>query len=88
MRKKELEVVDGVLDTAEEAVKVILKEGPAAAMNRFNRKPDEEERLATDLHGFSRIKFTRTWSLRFRLIREIREDQWPKNLEMTNESYL
>jgi hypothetical protein len=33
--------VDGMLDTAEEAVKVILKEGPAAAMNRFNRKPDE-----------------------------------------------
>ena len=41
MRKPELEIVDGVLDTAEEAVKVILKEGPAAAMNRFNRKPDE-----------------------------------------------
>ena len=40
LRKKELEVVDGVLDTAEEAVKVILKEGPAAAMNRFNRKED------------------------------------------------
>jgi PTH1 family peptidyl-tRNA hydrolase len=40
MRKKELEVVDGVLDTVEEAVKVILKEGPAAAMNRFNRKED------------------------------------------------
>ena len=42
MRKTELAVVDGMLDTAEEAVKVILKEGPAAAMNRFNRKPDEE----------------------------------------------
>jgi PTH1 family peptidyl-tRNA hydrolase len=42
MKKKELAVVDGILDTAEEAVKVILKEGPAAAMNRFNRKePDE-----------------------------------------------
>jgi PTH1 family peptidyl-tRNA hydrolase len=42
LRKKELEIVDGVLDTVEEAVKVILKEGPAAAMNRFNRKePDE-----------------------------------------------
>jgi PTH1 family peptidyl-tRNA hydrolase len=40
LRKKELEVVDGVLDIAEEAVKVILKEGPAAAMNRFNRKED------------------------------------------------
>jgi len=40
MKKKELEVVDGMLDTAEEAVKVILKEGPAAAMNRFNRKDE------------------------------------------------
>jgi PTH1 family peptidyl-tRNA hydrolase len=41
MKKKELEVLDVVLDTAEEAVKVILQEGPAAAMNRFNRKPEE-----------------------------------------------
>jgi PTH1 family peptidyl-tRNA hydrolase len=38
LRQAELKVVDGVLDTVEEAVKVILKEGPAAAMNRFNRK--------------------------------------------------
>jgi PTH1 family peptidyl-tRNA hydrolase len=43
MRKKDLEIVDGVLDTVEDAVKVILKEGPAAAMNLFNRKPDEEK---------------------------------------------
>ncbi|MGC1648540.1 MAG: aminoacyl-tRNA hydrolase [Candidatus Sulfotelmatobacter sp.] len=41
MRKPELAIVDGMLDTAEEAVKVILKEGPAAAMNRFNRKPED-----------------------------------------------
>jgi PTH1 family peptidyl-tRNA hydrolase len=40
MKKKELAVVDGILDTAEDAVKVILKEGPAAAMNRFNRKDE------------------------------------------------
>jgi PTH1 family peptidyl-tRNA hydrolase len=40
MKKKELEVVDGMLDTAAEAVKVILKDGPAAAMNRFNRKEE------------------------------------------------
>ena len=40
MRKADLAVVDGMLDTAEEAVKVILKEGPAAAMNRFNRKEE------------------------------------------------
>ena len=42
LRKVELQVADGVLDTVEEAVKVILKEGPAAAMNRFNRKEPEE----------------------------------------------
>ena len=40
LRKAELEIVDRVLDTAAEAVKVILTEGPAAAMNRFNRKPE------------------------------------------------
>jgi PTH1 family peptidyl-tRNA hydrolase len=40
-RKAELKVVDRVLDTAVEAVKVILKDGPDAAMNRFNRKPEE-----------------------------------------------
>ena len=45
MRKSELKIVDGMLDTAAEAVKVILKEGPAAAMNRFNRKePDDCEK--------------------------------------------
>jgi peptidyl-tRNA hydrolase, PTH1 family len=43
MKKKQLEVVDGVLDVAEEAVKVILKDGPAAAMNRFNRKEPGEK---------------------------------------------
>jgi PTH1 family peptidyl-tRNA hydrolase len=44
LRKAELQVADGILDTVEEAVKVILKEGPAAAMNRFNRKePGLEE---------------------------------------------
>ena len=30
--------MDEMLDTAAQAVEVILKEGPAAAMNRFNRK--------------------------------------------------
>jgi peptidyl-tRNA hydrolase, PTH1 family len=44
MKKKELEVVDGVLDIAEEAVKMILKEGAAAAMNRFNRKETSDEK--------------------------------------------
>jgi peptidyl-tRNA hydrolase, PTH1 family len=40
-RKTQLELVDEVIDTAAEAVEVILKEGPAAAMNRFNRKNEE-----------------------------------------------
>jgi PTH1 family peptidyl-tRNA hydrolase len=42
LRKAELAVVDGMLDTAGEAVKVILTEGPAAAMNRFNRKEEKD----------------------------------------------
>ena len=42
-RKKELKVVDEVLDTAAEAVSIILKEGPAAAMNRFNRKNEIDD---------------------------------------------
>jgi len=42
MRKPDLAVIGGMLDTAGEAVKVILTEGPAAAMNRFNRKDEKE----------------------------------------------
>ncbi|PYX26744.1 MAG: aminoacyl-tRNA hydrolase [Acidobacteria bacterium] len=42
-RKAQLKVVDEVLDMAAEAVEVILKEGPAAAMNRFNRKNETGE---------------------------------------------
>ncbi len=41
-RKADLAVVDGMLDTAAEAVKAILTEGAAAAMNRFNRKEDRD----------------------------------------------
>jgi PTH1 family peptidyl-tRNA hydrolase len=41
--RRQLKVVDEVLDTAAEAVKVILTEGPAAAMNRFNRKKEDED---------------------------------------------
>ncbi len=48
MKKKDLEIVDGMLDTVEDAVKVILKEGPAAAMNRFNRKEPDEAAEAKD----------------------------------------
>ena len=45
LRKAQLEIVDGMLDQAAEAVNVILKDGPAAAMNRFNRKdkPSDKE---------------------------------------------
>lgn len=39
-RKSQLKVVDEILDSAAEAVEMILKEGPAAAMNRFNRKAE------------------------------------------------
>ena len=42
-RKAQLKVVDEVLETAAEAVEVILKEGPAAAMNRFNRKNEADD---------------------------------------------
>lgn len=43
MRKAELKIVDPMLDVAVDAVNAILTEGPAAAMNRFNRKPEEEK---------------------------------------------
>jgi PTH1 family peptidyl-tRNA hydrolase len=43
-RKAQMPVVDELLDTAAEAVKVILREGAAAAMNRFNRKEEKEEK--------------------------------------------
>ena len=42
LRKAQLKIVDEVLDRAAEAVKVILTEGPAAAMNRFNRRLEAE----------------------------------------------
>ena len=42
MNKAALAVVDETLDTAAEAVKVILTEGAAAAMNRFNRKEEKD----------------------------------------------
>ena len=42
-RKSQLKTVDEMLDTAAEAVRVILTDGRAAAMNRFNRKPEPPE---------------------------------------------
>jgi PTH1 family peptidyl-tRNA hydrolase len=40
-KKAQYPVVDQVLDTAAEALRVILGEGVQAAMNRFNRKVEE-----------------------------------------------
>ncbi len=40
-RKAELAVLDEALDKAADAVEAILKDGPAAAMNRFNRRDDD-----------------------------------------------
>ena len=42
-RKAQLKAVDEILDSAAEALETILKEGPAAAMNRFNRKNEPAE---------------------------------------------
>jgi PTH1 family peptidyl-tRNA hydrolase len=42
MRKAQLRIVDEVLDQTAEAVRVIVTEGPATAMNRFNRKAEDE----------------------------------------------
>jgi peptidyl-tRNA hydrolase, PTH1 family len=42
MRKVDLAVLDEVLDRVATAVRRIVEEGPAAAMNEFNRKPDEK----------------------------------------------
>jgi len=41
-KKAQLEVVSEVLDQASNAVRVILADGVQAAMNQFNRKPEEE----------------------------------------------
>ncbi len=43
MRKQELAVLDEVLDRVKDAVEVVLTEGVSAAMNRFNRRPDDPE---------------------------------------------
>ena len=43
MRKQELAVLDEVLDHVELAVEAILTKGISAAMNEFNRRPDEPE---------------------------------------------
>jgi PTH1 family peptidyl-tRNA hydrolase len=42
-RKQELAVLDEVLDRVEDAVKTVMTEGVSAAMNKFNRRPDDPE---------------------------------------------
>jgi peptidyl-tRNA hydrolase, PTH1 family len=42
-RKAQEKAVDELLDTAVQAVEVIIREGPDSAMNRFNRRPEEPE---------------------------------------------
>jgi PTH1 family peptidyl-tRNA hydrolase len=42
-RKGQLKVVDEILEAGAQAVETIVKEGAAAAMNRFNRKPEPAE---------------------------------------------
>jgi peptidyl-tRNA hydrolase, PTH1 family len=42
-RKAQLKVVDDMVDVAADAVKAILTDGAAAAMNRFNRKVETEK---------------------------------------------
>jgi PTH1 family peptidyl-tRNA hydrolase len=41
MRKQELVVMDEVLDRVKLAVEAVLTKGVSAAMNEFNRKPEE-----------------------------------------------
>jgi PTH1 family peptidyl-tRNA hydrolase len=42
-RRAQEKAIDELLDQGAQAVEVILKEGPAAAMNRFNRKSEPGE---------------------------------------------
>ncbi len=43
VKKSQYELVDDVLECTAQAVQVIVSEGTAAAMNRFNRKTADEE---------------------------------------------
>jgi PTH1 family peptidyl-tRNA hydrolase len=43
MRKAQLKVLDSIVADAVVAAEMIVKDGPAAAMQRFNRKPEEEK---------------------------------------------
>jgi len=50
-RKQELVVLDEVLDRARSAVEVVLTKGVGAAMNEFNRRPDESEKVSEGPNG-------------------------------------
>jgi peptidyl-tRNA hydrolase, PTH1 family len=43
-RKSQLEAVDDLIERGADAVEAILKDGLAAAMNRFNQRPKKEEK--------------------------------------------
>ena len=45
LKKSQMEAVDAMLEAASDAVKMILSDGPDAAMNRFNRKVEGGEGL-------------------------------------------
>lgn len=53
LKKSQYDAVDQMLDMAAEAVKVILSEGPAAAMSRFNKKAggDAKDETSSDQAG-------------------------------------
>ncbi len=51
MRKADLAALDDVLDRAAEAVRKIVADGPAAAMNEFNRKEDKSQGSGTGDRG-------------------------------------
>jgi len=51
MRRQELAVLDEVLDRVNDAVEVVLTEGISAAMNRFNRRPDDPGNGTDELKG-------------------------------------
>ena len=42
MRRQQLKVMDEVLDRACDAVEMVMRQGVAAAMNEFNRRPERE----------------------------------------------
>jgi peptidyl-tRNA hydrolase, PTH1 family len=51
MRKQELAVLDEVLDRTKGAVEMVLTEGVGAAMNKFNRRPDDPENGTDESKG-------------------------------------